>query len=341
MQPTVSIVIVNYNTCDLLRNCLKSIFNYSKEISIEIIVVDNASADKSGEMVQTEFPTVKWIQTGYNAGFARANNVGIRAATGQYVLLLNSDTEFFETTLSHSLRYHQESEAKRPTGLTSCRMVDDTGKVLLNSNTDAPFFVKLWEGNPMVILFKSWFGIEYKNYLEIKTELHGKEHEALWIGGAFALFNAEIFKKHNFYLDEDFFMYAEDIEWCNRISEAGFRHFFHTETTVLHYDGGSPVVSKNKLAQITISVWLCLRKVKGLPYYLAYIGLFALNFLLDGFFFWFGKVRRKPSAQELDAKQQRDFLWQLAKRYFWKIGFEFSKQPSKSKEYLKYAPPQN
>jgi GT2 family glycosyltransferase len=81
-------------------------------VALEVIVVDNDSKDQSEQMVKSEFPEVKWIQTGYNAGFGRANNIGIRAAEGQYALILNSDTEFFEGTLPVSLQCHKALEGK-------------------------------------------------------------------------------------------------------------------------------------------------------------------------------------------------------------------------------------
>ena len=337
-QPDVSIIIVNYNTCDLLRNCLKSIFRFSAPVAVEVIVVDNDSKDQSEQMVTSEFPKVKWIQTGYNAGFGRANNIGIRAAEGEYALILNSDTEFFEGTLPISLQCHQALERKGQVGVTSCAMIDDTGKVLFNSNSSTPFIKKLWDANPLVIAYRTKMGIKPPDTEAIRLKQHGKSHESQWIGGAFLLFNAKLFKEMDLLLDEDFFMYGEDIEWCERLRRNGLRHYFYTDTTVLHYDGGSPNPSKNRVAQVSISSWLCMKKVKGNAYFLVYMLFWWFNFALDELLFSLAKSRRAATEQELKAKEERDFMKSLVKSYFWKIGFEYSRSPSAAKNYLKYAP---
>lgn len=333
----VSIIIVNYNTCDLLRNCLSSIFKFSAPVEVEVIVVDNDSHDASEEMVKKEFPEVRWIQTGYNAGFGRANNHGIRAARGKYALILNSDTEFFEGTLPISLQCHQALESKGKVGVSSCAMVDDTGKVLFNSNIETSFFTKLWYANPLVIACRSKVGIPIPNIESMKLEQHIKSHESRWIGGAFLLFNAKLLREKNLLLDEDFFMYGEDIEWCERMRRHGLHHYFYTDTKVLHYDGGSPNPSKNRLAQVSISSWLCMKKVKGNPYFFFYFMFWWINFFLDEFLYGLAKFRRTTSLEEDKAKEERAFMKSLVKSYFWRIALEYQRIPSTAKKYLKYA----
>lgn len=336
-QPEVSIIIVNYNTCDLLRNCIASIYKHSKPVEIEILVVDNDSKDQSEQMVKTEFPKVKWIQTGYNAGFGRANNMGIRAAKGTYGLILNSDTEFFEQTLPVSLQCHRELEKKGPVGVTTCAMVDGEGNVLFNSNTRTPFIKKLWNANPLVIAIQTKLGIKQVDIYQERLAIHSKNHESEWIGGAFLLFNLSVFKELNLYLDEDFFMYGEDIEWCERIRRNGLKHYFYTDTKVLHYDGGSPNPSRNRMAQVIISGWLCMKKIKGNAYFFVYCLLFLFNYVLDEILFRLAKAQNRTTEMDTKAKGERSFIWNLLKTYFYTIAMRYRRNPSSAKNYLKYA----
>lgn len=336
-QPEVSIIIVNYNTCDLLRNCLASIYKHSKKVSIEILVVDNDSKDQSEHMVKTEFPDVVWIQTGYNAGFGRANNIGMKAAKGKYGLILNSDTEFFENTLPISIQCHKELEKNGPVGVTSCAMVDGEGNVLFNSNTKTPFIKKIWNANPLVIAAKTKLGIKQVDIYKLRLDLHSKSHESEWIGGAFLLFNLSVFKEMDLYLDEDFFMYGEDIEWCERIRRNGLRHFFYTDTTVLHYDGGSPNPSRNRMAQVMISGWLCMKKIKGNAYFFLYCILLLVNYLLDETFYKLAKARQRTTETDDKAREERRFILNLLNTYFYSITMGYRRRPSSAKNFLKYA----
>lgn len=336
IQPEVSIIIVNYNTADLLRDCIQSIFDTVVDVTFEIIVVDNDSKDNSQEIVRS-FPKVLWLQSGYNAGFSRANNLGIRNASGNYILILNSDTKFYSETLFNSLAYHKKKERSEKVGITTCHMINHFNEVLFNSNLSIPYFEKIVEANALVIFLKKLVGFKKNDEHEKRLLQHHREHQTCWIGGAFALLNRKLFTENNLWLDEDFFMYGEDIEWCNRISKAGFNHYFHMEARVLHLDGGSPSVSDWKQNQVLISSWLCVRKVYGRSGFVVYSFMLIVNLVLDELLYQKAGVLKNDTLEQQSAKTQRKSIFSLWKNYFAVILFQYSGKASTAKFFLKYA----
>jgi GT2 family glycosyltransferase len=129
----VSIVIVNYKTPDLLKACVQSIVSQTRDLSYEIIIVDNHSEDESEYLIKSIYPEVRWINSGYNAGFARANNLGIRNASGDYVLLLNSDTIVNEKTIINTYNdYVALEKTGEKIGFLACQLIDLGGNIQFN-----------------------------------------------------------------------------------------------------------------------------------------------------------------------------------------------------------------
>lgn len=229
----LSIIIVNYNVKYFLEQCLHSILNGSQNLQTEIFVVDNNSVDGSIKMVRDKFPGVKLIENKDNKGFSAANNQAIRAATGEYILLLNPDTIVEDDTLNKVLEF---MDIHADAGGLGVKMIDGKGKFLPESKRGLP--------TPLVSFFKV-FGL---SALFPKSKLFGKYHLGYLdqdsthtvdvLSGAFMLLRRKVLEKTGL-LDESFFMYGEDIDLSYRITQAGYKNYYFPGTRIIHYKGES------------------------------------------------------------------------------------------------------
>ena len=230
---TLSIIIVNWNTCGYLRRCLKSIRAEVTALTYEVIVVDNASRDNSLSMLATEFSDVKVVANSENRGFASANNQGIALASGKYLLLLNPDTEIRDDALGRMVAYlnsHPEVGAVGPR-LTLPDGTIQTGAAGFDPSPSALFNYAFM----LHALFpKSLRGI----WLTKKHYRLSEEIDVDWVGGACLMMRSSAIK-HVGTLNSGFFMYAEDIELCYRIKKAGWHVRCLSDIRVVHYLGGS------------------------------------------------------------------------------------------------------
>ncbi len=220
-MPDVSIVIASYNTRELLRERLKS-------LQWQIIVVDNASFDGSAEMVKKEFPNVDLIKNQQNAGFAKANNQGIQRTKSHYVLLLNTDCEATRPAITETLKF---LDAHPEVGGLSCKLVLPDGSMDPACHRGFPtpwasmtYFLGLEKLFPASRIF----GQYHQGYKPM-----GEIHDVDCISGAFFLLRREVIEKVGL-LDEAFFMYGEDIDWCFRIRKAGYKIQFYPHVSVVH-----------------------------------------------------------------------------------------------------------
>jgi len=227
--PTVSILIINWNTRDLLAACLRSIERHAPELQAEVIVVDNASADDSVAIVRRDFPTVTVIENRDNVGFARANNQAARVARGEYIFLLNSDAELLAGSLQALLALAQ---AQPRAGILGAHLVNPDGSFQA-SHTAFPTL-----GREFLILsglgrlfFGRWFpshgpqtgrGPQTTDYAE-GAALLARKDTYLQLNG----------------LDEGFFMYAEEVDLCYRFKQTGWQVWYHPEARILHHGGAS------------------------------------------------------------------------------------------------------
>ncbi len=229
----LSVIIVNYNVKYFLEQCLHSVYKSAQSLNVEIIVVDNNSVDGSSHMIREKFPGVVLIENKTNVGFSKANNQAIRIARGRYVLLLNPDTVVQENTLeacTHFMDKHPEA------GCLGVKMIDGKGNFLPESKRGFP--------TPLVAFYKIFglsalfpnshrFGKYHLGYLDKE-----KIHQVDVISGAFMFIRRSVLEITG-YLDEDFFMYGEDIDLSYRITQAGFKNYYFPETTIIHYKGES------------------------------------------------------------------------------------------------------
>lgn len=229
----LSVIIVNYNVKYFLEQCLISVFNSGKSIPMEVFVVDNNSVDGSVDMVREKFPQVNLIANNDNPGFSKANNQAIRISEGEYVLLLNPDTVVEGDTFTRCLDYMDEHPGA---GALGVKMLDGKGKFLPESKrglpTPAVAFYKIF-GLSALFPKSKRFGRYHLGYLA-ENEINTVDV----LPGAFMLIRKSALDKTGL-LDEDFFMYGEDIDLSYRITRAGYSNIYFPDTRIIHYKGES------------------------------------------------------------------------------------------------------
>ena len=228
----LSIVIVSYNVKHYLEQCLWSLRRACRGLDAEVWVVDNASTDGTVEYAKPRFPEVRWIENKENAGFSRANNMAIRKAGGEYVLLLNPDTIVGEDVLAECVAF---MDAHPDAGATGVAMLKDNGGFAWESRRGLPTpFTSFCKMSGLCALFprSRVFGRYYMRYLDKE-----KPARIEVVSGAFALLRRSALDKAGL-LDEDFFMYGEDIDLSFRLLEAGYRNYY-LPCRILHYKGES------------------------------------------------------------------------------------------------------
>lgn len=229
----ISIVIVNYNVEHFLEQCLHSVYAALQNIEGEVWVVDNNSVDGSLAMLERKFPQVKLIANKENVGFARANNQAIRQSSGEYILLLNPDTIVEPDTFSKCLDF---MDSTPDAGGLGVRMLDGNGKFLPESKrglpTPAVAFYKIFGLSKLFPKSKK-FGSYHLTYLD---EYETNAVDVL--AGAYMLLRKSTLDEVGL-LDEDYFMYGEDIDLSYRITLGGYKNYYFPETRIIHYKGES------------------------------------------------------------------------------------------------------
>ena len=232
MNVRLSIVIVNWNTRDILLDCIRSIESTSGGVSLEVIVVDNGSRDGSAEAVERMFPNCIVIRNAENRGFAAANNVGIVRASGKYICLVNSDVEVLDSCFQRMCDYMDENPSIGALGpkilnrdLTLQRSCSELPS-LRNALMQAVFLDRLFPG-------LRWFRNRFMESFDYQ-----RATEVPVLSGCFLMARREAIEEVGL-LDEDFFMYKEDVDWCKRIGDAGWKVSFSPSARAIHYGGAS------------------------------------------------------------------------------------------------------
>jgi len=302
----VSIIIVNYKTPKLLGVCLKSIFKYVESESFEVIVVDNYSQDESKSIVENNYPLVKWVDMGRNGGFGAANNKGIELAKGEFVLLLNSDTEFYEDSLAVCLPYYKSLESKGDkVGLLGCPVKHFDGRLQPSCNYFTAGIREAFEEHPIGIkVLQHWLKIKKLRNIDKYARLN-ESHEITWLGVPFALIRSSVIKQNNF--DERFFMYSEDEELNYRLSKNGYKSFFIADSGIYHHIGASSTVNEVRDTQIFYSKLLFIRLSRGSIYFNIYAAILKSTYKLN-FKFTGNEEFLKKVDQVIDAKQKIKYV---------------------------------
>ncbi|MGA2092320.1 MAG: glycosyltransferase family 2 protein [Sedimentisphaerales bacterium] len=227
-----SIIIVNWNTKDRLKECLCSIYEQNVRCTYEVIVVDNASSDGSIEMVKREFPRVILVENQENKGFAAANNIGINAAKGRYYLLLNSDTVVLGNVIDEVVSF-ADSESR--VAVVGCRVLNPDRTLqptcfmfpsLLNMILSSIYLYKLFPRSRFLGREQmTWWNRDDTREVEVVT-------------GCFMLVRRQAVEEVGV-LDERFFMYGEETDWCYRFKQAGWKVVFAPVGQIIHFGGAS------------------------------------------------------------------------------------------------------
>ncbi|MFZ5515658.1 MAG: glycosyltransferase [Candidatus Zhuqueibacterota bacterium] len=229
----LSIIIVSYNVKEFLEQAIVSIVKSSQSIQYEIFVVDNASSDGSAELIRKKFPSIHLITNSDNKGFAAANNQALKLARGKYILLINPDTIVQEDTVRIIRNF---IEAHPECGMVGCKILNPDGSLQLACRRSFP---TPWVGFTKIIglskLFPQsrWFGRYNLTYLD-----PDETYEVEAISGSFMFFRRSVLEDVG-YLDESFFMYGEDLDWCFRIQQAGWKIYYVPDTRIIHFKGES------------------------------------------------------------------------------------------------------
>jgi len=236
----LSIIIVNYKTLELTSDCIDSIIkSNTKGLDYEIIVVDNASCDGSIEAIQSQFPQVKTIINKENQGFSKANNLGIKMAKGEFILLLNSDTIVELNTLKGA---HDFIKDHPYIGALGCKILLPSGKLDAACKRSFPtpmngiyHSLHLDEASPESVRF----GAYNLTYVD-----ENKTCSIDCIMGAFMMVPRKVIDEVGM-LDEDYFMYGEDVDWCYRIKKAGYQVMYYPEVRIFHHKKASGIEKQN------------------------------------------------------------------------------------------------
>lgn len=227
----VSIIIVNWNTKQHLLNCLDSLSN-SNYYTQEIIVVDNASSDGSIDAVTSRFPTTKIIENNENLGFSKANNIGIWQSTGRYICLINSDVIVLDRCIEKLMEFMDKNPS---IGLAGPRILNPDSSLQVTCRHFPSVWNNLCQALGLNKIFpkSSFFTEPFMKYWA-----HDEVRKVDVISGCFWMVRREAINEVGL-LDEDFFIYGEDIDWCKRFHNAGWDIVFYPEAEAIHYGGAS------------------------------------------------------------------------------------------------------
>jgi hypothetical protein len=228
----ISIVIVSWNGKEYLRQCLESIPSKASRYTIESIVVDNASTDGAPELVETMFPQVRLIRNAENYGFAKANNIGIRESKGRYICLVNSDVVILDDCID---RLHSYMETHAEIGMLGPQILDRNMKIQRSCMGSLTLRDAFYRSIALDTLFprSKLFGGYLMTYWK-----HDTIREVDVINGCFWMVRREALQQVGL-LDERFFIYAEDKDWCKRYWNAGWKVVYYPEAQAIHYGGAS------------------------------------------------------------------------------------------------------
>ena len=280
----ISVVIVNWNVKELLDKCLASLYSAMNQAQgnspmVEIIVVDSDSNDGSVAMIQDKYPDVRLLPQNENVGFTQGNNIGFRETQGRYLFLLNPDTEIIEDAIPKLFNY---MEAHSDVGMIGTHTLNTDG----THQSTRRRFPTLMTG-----IFES---TSLSNYAPQSIDTHYKmfdtDNNAIlevdWVQGSAMLVRREVYKKIGG-LDEGYVMYSEEMDWCKRAKDAGWKVVYHGEAFITHHGGkSSDQVGAFKHIHFHTSKLRYFRKHHGYSTYLILrviiLLLFAWQMLLEG-----------------------------------------------------------
>ena len=263
--PDLTVIIVNWNVKELLRDCLKSIYSQKQTVSLGVFVVDNASADGSVEMVEKEFPQVKLFKNKENVGFARANNQAMRESKGRYVMLLNPDTLIVGDALATMVLF---MDNHRDTGAVGPKILNADRTVQLTCGRYSPtLLTELWDFTKLSSMFPESriFGKSLMGFWS-----HNDTREVELLSGACMMVRKETIEQTGL-MDEHLFLFAEETDWCYRMRKNGWKIYLNADAEIIHFGEQSVKLSSTNITlESRKSMYLFFLKHHGRPLALSY-----------------------------------------------------------------------
>jgi GT2 family glycosyltransferase len=248
VKPRLSIIIVSYNTKELLTKCISSVYDQTRGVEFEIIMVDNNSQDGSEKEIQTRFPQVKMIVNEINKGFAAASNQGLKIMIGEYALLLNPDTIIIDNALAKMINFMQKHDE---VGILCPKIFEPNGSLQRAAFPPPSTLQFLLSRMDKKGLFSGRLRIFYRRfidpllpaklsngYYDQLSRTSGKPFKAGWVSGACLMIRREVIEAIGF-LDENLFLFCEDRDWCYRAREKNWDVMLLPEAQIIHYGGQS------------------------------------------------------------------------------------------------------
>ncbi len=292
----LSVVFLNYNTRDLTRQALNSVLAAAEGLEAEIFVVDNASADGSADMVAEEFPQVKLIRNAANVGFSAGNNVALRQVAGEYALLINTDTIVRRDALHTMVEF---LDAHPQAGACGCKILDPDGTLQLDSRRGFPTplaafckmsgLSRLFPKHPLIARYHMTY-LDPEQMAEVEV-----------LSGSCMMVRKAAMDQVGL-LDEDYFMYGEDIDWCYRFHQAGWKIYYVPTTEIIHFCGesgrGTPLkilYLKSQAMSIFVNKQMA-RRYRFFPLWFLQVGI-----ALHGTFRFLARAGRTLAMPLIDA----------------------------------------
>jgi GT2 family glycosyltransferase len=311
-KPDLSVVIVNWNARELLADCLDSLFAAAERLTLEVLVVDNASSDGSVEMLQKSYPEVELIANRENLGFARAANQAIRRSRGCRILLLNPDTLVMKQSLSKMVGL---LDLQPLVGALGPKILTAEGSIDSQAGRRFPtLLTELFDQLSVSRLFprSRLFGRYLMGYWD-----HDDSREVDLLSGACLMVRREVIEQVGL-LDKEFFLYGEDVEWCHRIQRAGWKVFYYAEAEIIHLGGGSTKGAKEGLPLEALrSMNLFFAKAYGALYARLHRCLIFLVTLAKEVFFLTKYLVGRDGRDRRNATQKMRLHYQVLR---WSIG---------------------
>ena len=298
--PDVSVVIVSFNTCDLLRECLQTLKRQAGGVSYETFVVDNTSRDGSADMVAQEFPEVRLIRSEVNLGFAAANNQAFPLAHGRYVVLLNSDAFLQPDALARSVGC---MDADPKIGLGGARLIGRGS----SWQPSARMFPSL-SNNFMTIsgLSAKYPHSQFFGRVDRTWADPNQAAQVDWVPGAFSIIRRAVLEEVG-YFDENFFLYYEEVDLCRRVKAAGYTIWYWPDVTVVHLGGESSKTLK-RLSMSSAGSQLTLWRMRSaLLYYYKHHGARGAWFARKLETMWHAlRARRNTGSPDPDRRAKAE-----------------------------------
>lgn len=229
----VSVIIVSYNTCSLTRNCLKSVFEQTKDIDFEVIVSDNGSGDGTVDMIKQDYPQVVLIENNANLGFGAANNRGLKVAKGKYVLYLNSDTILLNNAVKLFFDYWENSSEKERIGALGANLLNENGEIVHSYGVfPKPIKEIILLSTRLVVIYSLWL---FNHKRHNKQKIVNKKY----VGTVDYLTGADLFIKNDqcALFDERFFLYYEETYLQKQLEKRGLKRIMIDGPQIVHLEG--------------------------------------------------------------------------------------------------------